>query len=528
VDEFWAQEVEPNLEAIRRQEPGVARHVLRKSADLGLTAITIPEKFGGMELDLASAVVAAERLARDGSYAICHEVHTGIGTLPILYFGTEEQKRRYLPKLAAVDLVGAYALSEAQAGSDALAARTRADPSPDGKHYVLNGQKMWITNGGIADLFTVFAKVGGEKFTAFLVERGFPGVSVGAEEHKMGIKGSSTTALYLDNVMVPAENVLGEVGRGHIIAFNVLNRGRLKIGVLALGGAKHVLGLSLKYAKERKAFGSAIAEFGAIRHKLAEMGIRIYAVESMLWRVVGMIESQLEGQSVLKALEEYAVECSILKVYCSEVYDYVADEGVQIHGGYGYHQDYDVERAYRDSRINRIYEGTNEINRLLIPGMLLKREARGQLKLSPVPHEPVEGADEELRLVESAKRIVLLSIGITREKYGDETPRQQEILMNVADMVMEVFAMESSLLRSRKFSAGKGMNAIESCRVLLHDALGRIEIAARDVLGACLEGDVLRSHLATLRQLAACEPVDAVALRRRIAGRLLERERYSV
>ncbi len=528
VDEFWAQEVEPNLKAIRHQEPGVARGVLHKSADLGLTGITIPEKFGGMELDLASAMVAAEHLARDGSYAICHEVHTGIGTLPILYFGSEELKQKYLPKLAAAELVGAYALTEPQAGSDALAARARADLSPDGKHYILNGQKMWITNGGIADLFTVFAKVGGEKFTAFLVERGFPGVTTGAEEQKMGIKGSSTTALYMDNVAVPVENVLGEVGRGHIIAFNILNSGRLKIGVLTLGGAKHVLGLSLKYAKERKAFGSAISEFGAIRHKLAEMAIRVYAAESMLWRVVGLIESQLEGQVMLKALEEYAVECSIIKVYCSEVYDYVADEGVQIHGGYGYHQDYDVERAYRDSRINRIYEGTNEINRLLIPGMLLKRAARGRLDFLPAAQAPAEGADEESRLVESAKRIALLSIRLAREKYGDETQRQQEVLMDIADIVMEVFAMESGLLRSRKFAAGKGANAVDMCAVLLRDALGRIEMAARNVLGACLEGDGLRTHLSELHQSAAYVPVDAVALRRRIAGRLLERERYAV
>jgi alkylation response protein AidB-like acyl-CoA dehydrogenase len=517
VDEFWANEVEPNLDAIRRQEPGVAREVLRKSAELGLTAITVPEQYGGMEMDLASAVIAAEHLARDGSYAICHEVHTGIGTLPILYFGTEEQKQKYLPRLAKVDMVAAYALTEPQAGSDALAVRTRADLATDGTHYVLNGQKMWITNGGFADLFTVFAKVAGEKFTAFLVERGFAGVSVGAEEHKMGIKGSSTTAVYLDNVRVPVENVLGEVGRGHLIAFNILNSGRMKIGVLSTGGAKNVLALSVKYAKERKAFGVPIAQFGAIQHKLAEMAIRIYVAESMIWRVTGLIQSQLdepgEAGRMLKAMEEYAAECSILKVYGSEVQAYVADEGVQIHGGYGYHQDYAVERAYRDARINRIYEGTNEINRLVIAGMLLKRAARGRLEL-PLP-KPVEEADEEKRLVRNAKQIALLALSVAREKFGDDVQGQQEVFMAIADIVMEVFAMESALLRSARADAG------EMCSVFLRDAMRRVEGFARNVLAACAEGEALRRRLETLGCFAAFEPVDAIALRRRIAARLL-------
>src|SRR6267143_824904 len=392
VDEFWANEVEPNLPAIREKTPGLALTVMRKSVELGLTAMTIPEEYGGMAMDLPSLMVTAERMGRDGSYGGWHSAHTGIGTLPLVYFGTDQQKRKYLPKLAKVEMLAAYALTEPLAGSDALAARTRADLSPDGKHYILNGQKMWITNGGAADLFTVFAKVGGEKFTAFLVERSFPGVTSGAEEHKMGIKGSSTTAVYFDNVRVPVENVLGEIGRGHIIAFNILNIGRLKLGPGAVGGAKNVLAICLKYAKERKAFGSAIAEFGAIQYKLAEMAIRTFAVESMVWRVVGLIESQLAqsahdkhagSQTELKAVEEYAAECSMIKVYASEMLDYVVDEGVQIHGGYGYHQDYAVDRAYRDSRINRIFEGTNEINRLLIPGMLFKRAMRGQLGLIP-------------------------------------------------------------------------------------------------------------------------------------------------
>src|SRR6201984_623563 len=467
VDEFWTNDVEPHLEAIRQQTPGIALNVLRKSADLGLTAVAIPERFGGMEMDLASVMIVGEHLGRDASYGSWHSAHTGIGTLPILFFGTEEQKQKYLPKLAKAEILAAYALTEPLAGSDGLAIRPRADLSPDGKFYVLNGQKMWITNGGAADLFTVFAKVG-ELFTAFLVERNFPGVSSGAEEHKMGMKGSSTTAVYFDNVQVPVENVLGEIGRGHIIAFNILNLGRLKLGPGALGAAKNVLAVSLKYAKERKAFGSAIAEFGAIQYKLAEMAIRIFVVESMVWRVVGLIESQLRAapqdksdasRTELKAVEEYAAECSIIKVYASEMLDYVVDEGVQIHGGYGYHQDYAVERAYRDSRINRIFEGTNEINRLLITGMLLKRAARGQLGLilavQAVVGGPANGAtasastdkDEDARLVQSAKKIALFTIGIAYQKYGAEVEKQQEIVMNISDIVMEVFAMESSLLR---------------------------------------------------------------------------------
>jgi alkylation response protein AidB-like acyl-CoA dehydrogenase len=550
VDQFWTSDVEPHLEAIRQQTPGIALSVLRKAAELGLAAIPIPEKFGGMEMDLPSVMIAGEHLARDASYGSWHSSHTGIGTLPVLFFGNEEQKRRYLPKLAKVELLAAYALTEPLAGSDALAVRTRADLSADGKYYVLNGQKMWITNGGAADLFTVFAKVGGEKFTAFLVERGFPGVTSGAEEHKMGIKGSSTTAVYFDNVRVPVENVLGEIGRGHIIAFNILNIGRLKLGPGAVGGAKNVLAICLKYAKERKAFGSAIAEFGAIQHKLAEMAIRTFAVESMVWRVVGLIESQLaqsvhdkdrhaDSQTELKAVEEYVAECSMIKVYASEMLDYVVDEGVQIHGGYGYHQDYAVERAYRDSRINRIFEGTNEINRLLITGMLLKRAARGQLGLIPAVqsllNETVKettgfaGADEDARLVQNAKKIALFTIGIAYQKYGAELEKQQEIVMNISDIVMEVFAMESSLLRSRKLAAsGKGTNAANMCAVFLREAMDRVEVSARNVIGACSADTNLRENMATLRGFANYDPLDGVALRRNIAGQLLAAARYTV
>ena len=544
VDEFWAKEVGPNVEAIQHQEPGVAMACMRKAAELGLTGITIPEQYGGMELDLTSAMIAMEHMAGDGSFSGWYGAHVGIGTLPILYFGTEEQKKHYLPKLASMEMLGAYCLTEPQCGSDALAVRTRADLSPDGKHYILNGQKMWITNGGHADLFTVFAKVGGEKFTAFLVERKFPGVSSGAEEKKMGIKGSSTTAVYLDNVPVPIENVLGEIGRGHIIAFNILNVGRLKLGPGTVGGSKNVLAVSLKYAKERKAFGQSIAEFGMIQHKLAEMAIRTYAAESMTYRVVGLIESLLENFSMLKAVEEFAAECSIIKIYASEVLDYVVDEGVQIHGGYGYHQDYPVERAYRDSRINRIFEGTNEINRLLTTGMLLKRAARGQLGLvqaatgvlQEILGGPRGGEDqptgpfaEETKILINAKKIALMLMGVAYQKYMLEMEKQQEVLANITDVIMDIFAMESALLRTQKLAeSGKGANAADMTAVLVRDAMAHIDVTARIVLAACSEGDTLRTNLVVLRRFGKYEPVDSIALRRKIAHRLLDAERYIV
>ena len=540
VSEFWSHEVEPNLEAIQHHEPGVARGLVQKAAALGLTAIVIPEKFGGMELGLTAMMVAAEHFSGDASFSGWQGAHVGIGTLPVLFFGNEQQKAKYLPKLASAELLAAYALTEPHAGSDALAARTRADLSADGTHYILNGQKMWITNGGAADLFTVFAKVGGEKFTAFLVERNF-GVKSGAEERKMGIKGSSTTALYFDNVPVPVENVLGEIGRGHVIAFNILNIGRLKIGPATIGGAKRVLATCLAYARERKAFGSAIAEFGAIQHKLAEMAIRIYAAESIVWRSVGLVESRLRdfswenpgaSQTLLQAVEEFAPECSIVKVFTSEMLDYVVDEGVQIHGGYGFHQDYAVERAYRDSRINRIFEGTNEINRLLIPGMLLKRAARGRLALLEAAEsvlqnveEQADGENQDDRLVANAKKIALLCLRSARQAYPDGLDRQQEILMHIADIVIEAYVMESALLRARKLAVNGGSNhAADIAAVLLRDAMGRIEISARNVLSATSSPADLRLS----RALSEYEPVNAVVLRRRIASRLLQAQRYVV
>jgi alkylation response protein AidB-like acyl-CoA dehydrogenase len=501
-----------------------------------------------MEMDLTSAMLVGEGVSKDGSYAAWHGGQTGIGALPLLLFGTEEQKQRYLPRVASAELVAAYALSEPQAGSDALAARTRADLSPDGKYYILNGQKMWITNGGAADFYTIFAKVEGEKFTAFLVERKFPGVNPGAEEKKMGIKGSSTTPIFLDNVKVPVENVLGEIGRGHIIAFNILNIGRLKLGAFACGGAKEVLRVSLNYAKERKAFGKSIAEFGMIQHKLAEMAIRIFATESATYRVVGLIEGQMEGfswsqpnaaQTELKAVEEFAAECSYIKIFASEMLDYVTDEAVQIHGGYGYHQDYLVERAYRDSRINRIFEGTNEINRLLATGMLLKRAMRGQLGLvaavtklqAEILSGPglASGGSEDARLVENAKKIALLALGVAYQKFGLALEEQQEVLAAITDISMNAFAMESVYLRTQKLAGlHKGEIAADACAVFLREGMEIVESSARNMLAASSEGDSLRTNLAVLKRFAKFEPVNAIAARRRIAERLLAAGRYLV
>ncbi|HVV46696.1 MAG TPA: acyl-CoA dehydrogenase family protein, partial [Bryobacteraceae bacterium] len=528
--EFFDNEVAPRVEDMQHGDFDAAVALLRKAASLGLESVLTPERYGGMEMDLTSMMIVAEQLARDGSFAGWHGAHAGIGTLPLLLFGTEHQKQKYLPRLSSCEMVAAYCLSEPQAGSDALAAKTRADLSADGTHYVLNGQKMWITNGGRADLFTVFAKINGEQFSAFLVERAFPGVSNGPEEKKMGIKGSSTTPVFFDNVRVPVENLLGEAGRGHIIAFNILNIGRLKLGAFAAGGARNVLQISLAYAKERRAFGAPIAEFGMIRHKLAEMAIRIFAAESMTYRVEGLIHERLEGftwdepdaeRRMMKAVEEFAAECSIIKVYASEMLDYVVDEGVQIHGGYGYHQDYAVERAYRDSRINRIFEGTNEINRLLITGMLLKRAQQGRLGLvkaaKGLMEEVLSGPSAGGGLVQNAKKVALLLMAVAFEKYGTDLEKQQEVVAGIANVILEIFAMESAQLRSQKCGLGADI-----CAVLLPESMGRIEIFAREVLAACSEGDALRTNMAILRRFAKHDPVDVIRLRRRIAGRVLE------
>jgi alkylation response protein AidB-like acyl-CoA dehydrogenase len=537
TEEFWNQEVAPHLDEIQHQDFDVLKRVLRKSGELGLTAVFLPEKYGGMEMDLTSMMIVGQSLARDGSYATCHGAQTGIGALPVLLFGTPEQKQKYLPRLASAELIAAYALTEPHAGSDALAARTRADLSEDGTHYVLSGQKMWITNGGIADLYTVFAKIGGEKFTAFLVERAWPGVSPGAEEKKMGLKGSSTTAVYFDNVRVPVENVLGEIGRGHIIAFNILNLGRLKLGVFAHGGACEALAASLRYAKERKAFGKSIAEFGMIQEKLAGMAVRMFVNESMAYRVVGEIEARLAGlswdaadasQTVLKSVEEYAVECSFIKVFGSEMLDYVVDEAVQIHGGYGYHQDYAVERAYRDSRINRIFEGTNEINRLLATGMLLKRAQRGALPLvdavKKLQAAILSGGGTE-DAIGNAKNIGLFLLGVAYQRFSDKIEEQQEVMAGITDVLINAYGMESSTLRARKIGRE---NAVNMAAVFTADAMDAIEIAARTVLAACSEGDDLRVNLGVLRRLGKRDTIDTIGLRRKIAARLLEAGKYVV
>jgi len=535
--EFFDKEVAPHVEEMQNGNFDVAVSLLRKAAALGLESVLTPERYGGMEMDLTSTMVVAEQFARDGSFGGWHGAHAGIGTLPLLLFGTDAQKEKYLARLSSCELVAAYCLSEPQAGSDALAAKTRADLSEDGTHYVLNGQKMWITNGGKADIFTVFAKIGGEKFSAFLVERAFPGLSNGAEEKKMGIKGSSTTPIFFDNVRVPAANLLGEAGRGHIIAFNILNIGRLKLGAFAIGGSKNILQISIAYAKDRKAFGTTISHFGMIQHKLAEMAIRIYATESMTYRVEGLIGSQIEGglnwnepdmaRRMMKAVEEFAAECSIIKVYGSEMLDYVVDEGVQIHGGYGYHQDYAVERAYRDSRINRIFEGTNEINRLLITGMLLKRAQQGRLGLikaaKALMDEVLAGPSSGGDVVGNAKKIALLLMAQAFEKFGAEIEKQQEVVAGIADVVMQTFAMESAQLRSIKSANGADM-----CAVLLADSMARIEMFARPVLAACAQGDALRTSMAILRRFTKHDPVDTIGLRRRIAERLLSAGRYVV
>src|SRR5580658_8581224 len=545
TDEFWQKEVVPHIDAIRHQDHALCAKILKKSGELGLTAVVLPEKFGGMEMDMTSMMVVAEGLAREGSYSAWHGAHTGIGTLPLLLFGTEAQKAKYLPKLATAEMIAAYCLSEPQAGSDALAARTRADLSEDGKHYILNGQKMWITNGGFADLYTVFAKIGGEKFTAFLVERAWPGVSPGAEEQKMGIKGSSTTAVFFDNVKVPVENVLGEIGRGHIIAFNILNLGRLKLGPFAQGGCREDLAVSIKYAKGRKAFGKSISEFGMIQHKIAEMAIRMFASESMTYRVVGNIEAQLEGFSwdqpsagatMLKAVEEFAAECSFIKVFASETLDYVVDEGVQIHGGYGFSQEYSCEHAYRDSRINRIFEGTNEINRLLATGMLLKRAQKGTLPLveavKKLQAEILSGPQlgGEIDMVANAKKVGLFALGVAFMKYMTALEEQQEVVANITDILMNAYAMESATLRAEKIArSGKNAdNAKDLAAVFSREAMDTIESAAKTVLAACGEGDTLRTNLAVLKRFTKYEPVNLIAVRRKIAARLIQAERYVV
>src|SRR6476469_2201631 len=473
TEDFAVNEILPNVEKIEHKDFSVSRELLKKAGELGLSAVEIPEAYGGLEMDKVTAAVIADHIAKYAGFATTWGAHSGIGMLPIVYFGTEQHKRKYLPRLASGEIVGAYALSEASSGSDALNCRARAQLSPDGKYYILNGEKMWITNAGFADLFTVFAKVDGEKFSTFLVEKTFPGVSVGAEEHKMGIRGSSTCPLILNDCKVPAENVLGEIGKGHHIAFNVLNVGRFKLGAGCVGSARNCIESAIAYAKQRKAFGKVIADFGLIREKIANMAAGIVTGEGMAYRTVGMMDHAIaqfgaeheDMAQVRKIIDEYAVECSILKVWGSEFIDYVVDESVQIHGGYGFVEEYPAERNYRDVRVNRIFEGTNEINRLLITGFLLKRAMSGQLPLMPaikkLMDEVLSGTSEEgedgplaqeRKLVATAKKIGLFAAGIATQKYMQAIQDQQEIMGAIANMTIETYAMESAVLRAHKLA----------------------------------------------------------------------------
>jgi butyryl-CoA dehydrogenase len=551
AEEFAIKEIVPNAEKMEHKDFAVSRELLKKAGELGLSGVDVPEQYGGMQLDKVTSAIVADRLAKYSGFSTTWGAHACIGTLPIVYFGTEEQKKKYLPGLADGTTVGAYALSESSSGSDALNCRTRATLSADGKYYLLNGEKMWITNAGFADLFIVFAKVDGEKFTAFIVERNFPGFAVGAEEHKMGIRGSSTCPLILTDCKVPVENVLGEIGKGHHIAFNVLNVGRFKLGAGSIGAARNSLESAIAYAKQRKAFGKVIADFGLVREKLANMAAGIFTGEAMAYRTVGMIDAATEqlGEAhndqvqARKIFDEYAVECSILKVWGSEFIDYVVDETVQIYGGYGFVEEYPAERGYRDARINRIFEGTNEINRLVISGFLLKRAMTGQLPLmgaiKKLMDEVLSGARdngvegllaEERKLVAAAKKIGLFAAGVATQKYMQSIQDQQEIMGAIANITIETYAMESAVLRAHKLAARNGetsaANAIAMTRVYMEGAFDKIESAARMVIAASSEGDMLRSQMAILRRLCKHEPFDTIALRQTIAQRVIENGKY--
>jgi alkylation response protein AidB-like acyl-CoA dehydrogenase len=555
TEDFVENEIKPNVERLEKLEAGLNEELLRKVGDLGLLGVEIAEQYGGTDLPKTVSMLIAEKLAPSGGFSTTFGAHQSIGSLPIVYFGNDDQKARYLPKLATAEIIGAYALTEPDSGSDALGAKTKATLSPDGKHYILDGTKMWITNAGFAHLFTVFAKVDGEKekFSAFLVERDYEGVSTGAEERKMGIKSSSTRMLILDKVKVPVENLLGEVGQGAKIAFNILNTGRFKLGAGAVGGAKAALEIATKYAQQRKQFGVPIASFGLMQEKLAEIALRTYAVESVVYRTAGLIDDAIgdehDGAKRLKCIEEYAVECSIIKVLGSEVLDYAVDEGVQIHGGYGFSAEYAIERAYRDSRIQRLYEGTNEINRLLIPGMLLKRAMKGELPLlqaaQQVGAELMAAAQagqseasngiqngqllyEEQKVVENLKKLVLMLAGAAAMKFGPKLDTEQEVLSRIADIIIAVYAADSALLRTRKTAASGTDSALQAdmVRVYVHDAAERSATLAREALSRFVEGDELKMYSAGARRLTKHSDVNTIALRRRIAGAVLEAEGY--
>jgi len=553
--DFATKEVVPQSDAIEAKDFSVTRRLMKAAAQLGLTAADIPEEYGGLELDKASAAIIAENISKQGSFSVAFSAHTGIGTLPLVWYGTDAQKKKYLPGIADGTMVAAYALSESSSGSDAVSANTRAVLSDDGTTYTLNGEKMWITNGGFADIYTVFAKcmvtegkdAGKEKLTAFMVERGTPGFKNGNEEHKLGIRGSSTTPLIFTDCKIPAENLLGEVGKGHHIAFNILNVGRYKLGNAAVGGARMAFNNGLRYAKERKAFGKSISEFGLIQQKLADMATGIFVGEAMCYRTVGLIDQALYGvdkndtKEIQKRIEEYAVECSIVKVWASEMLDMVVDESLQIFAGYGYVEEFPAERAYRDARINRIFEGTNEINRLIITGWLMKSALSGKLALmpaiksimeevmgGPVEKEERDGAlAEEHALLAAAKKLTLFVAGSATQKYMQKIADEQEVMGALADMIMAVFTMESAILRAEKMGAKAGSVPVAMAKLYATQAMETLEKQARMVIAAVAEGDMARTQFAILRRLGKHDPADAIALRRVIAAHVIEAGKYS-
>ena len=556
AERFAREEILPRVAAIERKEPGAMPAMLRKAAELGFTAVDVPEEYGGLGMDKVSSTLITDHISVLASFSTAFGAHIGIATLPLVWYGTEEQKRRYLPKLASCEWIGAYGLSEASSGSDAMNIRTRATLTADGSHYILNGEKQWLTNCGTAGLYTVFAKIDGEKFSAFLIERGTPGLTVGAEEHKLGIRGSSTCPLVLQDCRIPAGNLLGEAGKGHHIAFNVLNVGRFKLGVACVGGARHALAAMIRYAKERRAFGKSIAEFGLIQRKISSAAAQLYAAESMVYRTAGLIDAKLAGPGgegaaqrvdVPRSIEEYAVECSILKVYCSEMLTLVADEQIATMGGYGYVEEYPAERTYRDARINRIFEGTNEINRLIITGWMMKRAMSGKLPLlgaikrvmDEVTEPPAFGGDadagetlaREAAALAAVKKMTLFAAGVASQRFMTALEEQQEIMADLADMISQVYAFESALVRARKLArAGRGSGAVAAAMtgLLAEETMALAERAARRVLAACGEGDALNTQLSILRRLTRSSPADAVALSRAVARQCIDLERYPV
>jgi alkylation response protein AidB-like acyl-CoA dehydrogenase len=551
--EFVEKEIWPKLDSIDKQEKGLTVSLLQKAGELGLLGVSIPEEYGGLGEDFNTNTAILFELGASHSFGVSYAVHTGIGSLPILYYGTEEQKKKYLPKLASGELMTAYCLTEPTSGSDALSAKTTAVLSEDRKHYTLNGQKMWITNGGFAEILITFAQVDGDKFTCFIIDADSEGFNRGEEENKLGIKGSSTCALFLDNVKVPVENVLGEIGKGQYIAFNILNVGRFKLCAMTSGSAKKVATIGIQYANTRKQFGQPISSFGAIKYKIAEQAIRIFTSESATYRVSDLISKKIKelmedgnkyGEAAVKAAEEYAIECAMLKVYGSEMLDYVVDEAVQIHGGYGYSEEYPAARAYRDSRINRIFEGTNEINRLLTVDMLVKRSMKGRLdlmgpamgiqkELMSIP-EFGDGSDEllasELKAIQNAKKAILMTAGFAVQKLMVKLKDEQEIIMSVTDMMIEVFACESAYLRTMKLSGIKNETElqpyIDMTRVYISDAVERINLYGKHAIAAFAEGDDLKMLMLGLKRFTKYEPVNTTQLRRNIADKLIEADKY--